>query len=72
MNRDFKTRYLEVGRSLSVMGFSVREMNTEELHAIIGFLLDQAGEDSAALLAQEAPLGAPYSDPPKNDGLLEG
>ena len=72
MHAEFKARYAERGRHLSFMGFSVREMDAEELHAVIGFLLEQAGEDTEVLLAQEAPLGAPLADPPKNDGLVEG
>jgi hypothetical protein len=72
MHRTFIDRYAEPGRRLSVMGFAVENMAIEELHAVIGFLLEQAGEDTEALLAQEAPLGAPLADPPKNDGLVEG
>lgn len=72
MHREFKERYAERGRQLSVMGFPVEEMQTDELHAVIGFLLDHAGDGTEALLAQEAPLGAPLADPPKNDGLIEG
>jgi hypothetical protein len=37
-----------------------------------GFLLEQSGADTELTLAQEAPLGAPLADPPKNDGLVEG
>jgi hypothetical protein len=72
MNRDFKERYVERGRTLRFMGFPVDGMEVEELYAVIGFLLDQAGADTELTLAQEAPLGAPLSDPPKNDGLVEG
>ena len=72
MHRDFKERHVERGRELRFMGFPVEEMDVEELYAVIGFLLDQAGEQTEALLAQEAPLGAPLADPPKNDGLVEG
>jgi hypothetical protein len=72
MHREFKERYAERGRQLSVMGFPVDEMEADELHAVIGFLLDHAGDGTEALLAQEAPLGAPLADPPKNDGLIEG
>jgi hypothetical protein len=72
MHREFKLRYAARGRELTVMGFSVDQMDVEELHAVIGFLLEQAGDESQALLAQEAPLGSPLSDPPKNDGLIEG
>ncbi len=72
MNRDFKERYAERGRRLRVLGFPVDDMDVDELHAVIGFLLEQAGDGSEALLAQEAPLGAPLADPPKNDGLVEG
>ena len=72
MHADFRIRYAERGRRLSFMGFSVQEMDLDELHAVIGFLLEQSGEDSEVLLAQEAPLGAPLADPPKNDGLIEG
>jgi len=54
------------------MGFSIEQMDVEELHAVIGFLLERAGDESQALLAQEAPLGSPLADPPKNDGLIEG
>jgi hypothetical protein len=72
MNREFKERYAERGRRLSVLGFPVEEMDVDELHAVIGFLLEQASDGTEALLAQEAPLGAPLADPPKNDGLVEG
>ena len=72
MNRDFKERYAERGRRLRVLGFPVDDMDADELHAVIGFLLEQAGDNTEALLAQEAPLGAPLADPPKNDGLVEG
>ena len=72
MNRDFKERYVERGRTLRFMGFPVEAMAAEDLYAVIGFLLDQAGEDTELTLAQEAPLDAPLADPPKNDGLVEG
>lgn len=72
MDTHFKTRYADNGRRLSFMGFAVKEMDAEELYAVIGFLLEQAGEETEAILAQEAPLGAPLADPPKNDGLVEG
>ena len=72
MHRDFKERYAERGRQLMFMGFPIEEMEAEELHAVIGFLLVQADDGTEALLAQEAPLGAPLADPPKNDGLIEG
>lgn len=72
MDPRFKARYAERGRRLSVMGFPVQDMDAEELCAVIGFLLEQTGDETEAMLAQEAPLGAPQSDPPKNDGLIEG
>ena len=72
MNREFKERYAERGRELQFMGFPIEEMATEELYAVIGFLLEKAGADTELTLAQEAPLGAPLADPPKNDGLVEG
>jgi hypothetical protein len=72
MDPRFKAQYVELGRSLQFMGFSVEDMEPDELYAIIGFLLEKVGDDWEALLRQEAPLGAPLSDPPKNDGLVEG
>lgn len=72
MHRDFIERYAWRGRRLSVMGLPVHEMAAEDLHAVIGFLLEQASDDAELLLAQEAPLGLPFADPPSNDGLLEG
>ena len=72
MNRQFKERFAERGRELQFMGFPVEKMDVDELYAVIGFLLEQAGEDTELTLAQEAPLGAPLADPPKNDGLVEG
>ena len=72
MNRDFKVRYAERGRELQFMGFPVEQMDVDELYAVIGFLLEQSGQDTELMLAQEAPLGAPLADPPKNDGLVEG
>jgi hypothetical protein len=72
MQGDFKARYAELGRKLVFMGFPVDEMETQELYAVIGFLLERAGADCELDLAQEAPLGAPLADPPKNDGLIEG
>lgn len=79
MNPQFRAQYADRGRALNVMGYSVQDMELEELYAVIGYLLDLA-EDRApeARLAQEAPLGSPPgknhpgSDPPKNDGLMEG
>ena len=79
MNPQFRQQYSERGRALNVMGYSVEDMKVEDLYAVIGYLLELA-EDRApeARLAQEAPLGSPPgkhvpgSDPPKNDGLIEG
>jgi hypothetical protein len=72
MDQRFKEQYAEQGRHLQFMGFAVEDMEPEELYAVIGFLLEKVGEDPKAQLKQEAPLGAPHSDPPKNDGLVEG
>ena len=72
MDPRFKAQYAERGRSLEFMGFAVEEMEAEELYAVIGFLLEKVGDDDKAALRQEAPLGAPEADPPKNDGLVEG
>ena len=72
MNRDFKERYVGRGRELQFMGFPIEQMDVDELYAVIGFLLEQSGQDTELTLAQEAPLGAPLADPPKNDGLVEG
>ena len=72
MHREFKERYAERGRQLSFMGFPIDDMQIDELHAVIGFLLVHASDGTEALLAQEAPLGAPLADPPKTDGLVEG
>ena len=79
MNPQFRDQYAERGRSLSVMGYSVEEMEQEELYALIGYLLELSADRSPeVLLAQEAPLGAPPGkspagiEQPKNDGLVEG
>ena len=72
MDTEFRSRYAHRGRQLSFMGFAVQDMEPEELYAVIGFLLERTDGDTELLLAQEAPLGAPRADPPKNDGLLEG
>jgi hypothetical protein len=72
MDRYFKERYVERGRQLRSLGFPIDDMEVDELHAVIGFLLEQASAGTEALLAQEAPLGAPLADPPQNDGLVEG
>jgi hypothetical protein len=72
MQREFKERYAERGRQLVFMGFPVDDMETEDLYAVIGFLLERADQDTELELAQEAPLGAPLADPPKSDGLIEG
>lgn len=79
MNAQFRAHYAQRGRSLNVMGYSIEDMQAEDLYAVIGYLLELAKDrDPEARLAQEAPLGsAPgknvaVSDPPKNDGLLEG
>lgn len=72
MDMHFKARYADNGRRLTFMGFAITEMDVDELYAVIGFLLERAGEETEAMLAQEAPLGAPLADPPKNDGLVEG
>jgi hypothetical protein len=72
MDVNFRKQYAERGRSLEFMGFTVDKMQREELYAVIGFLLEQANDDHKAVLKREAPLGAENSDPPKNDGLIEG
>lgn len=79
MNAQFRAHYAERGRSLSVMGYPVGDMQAEDLYAVIGYLLELAADrEPEARLAQEAPLGSPPgthipgSDPPKNDGLVEG
>lgn len=79
MNPQFREQYAERGRTLSVMGYSVADMDQEDLYALIGYLLELSADRSPEiLLAQEAPLGAPAGkspsgiDPPKNDGLVEG
>lgn len=72
MDTRFKEQYAERGRHLKFMGFAVEDMEPEELYAVIGFLLEKVDEDHKAELKREAPLGAAHSDPPKNDGLIEG
>lgn len=72
MDPRFKAQYADRGRNLQFMGFSVEDMAPDEVYAVIGFLLEKAGDEPEAELRQEAPLGAPHSDPPKNDGLVEG
>jgi hypothetical protein len=72
MDTAFRLQYAERGRELTFMGFAIQDMAPEELYAVIGFLLERAGEETEMMLAQEAPLGAPKADPPKNDGLIEG
>ena len=72
MDPQFIARYAEKGRLLNFMGFAVEQMDGEQLHAVIGFLLERAGDETELDLAQFAPLGAPRSDPPKNDSLVEG
>ncbi|NLG74708.1 MAG: hypothetical protein GX535_00570 [Xanthomonadaceae bacterium] len=79
MNAQFRAHYAERGRALNVMGYSVEDMQAEDLYAVIGYLLEVAHDrNPEARLAQEAPLGSPpgqnfpLSDPPKNDGLIEG
>lgn len=79
MNPQFRAQFAERGRALNVLGYSVQDMDTEDLYAVIGYLLDLSEDrEPEARLAQEAPLGSPpgkhhpASDPPKNDGLVEG
>ena len=79
MNPQFREQYAERGRTLTVMGYSVEDMQQEDLYAVIGYLLELSHDRSPEIrLAQEAPLGSPPGkslpgiDPPKNDGLVEG
>jgi hypothetical protein len=79
MNPQFRDQYAKLGRALCVMGYSVEDMEQEDLYAVIGYLLELSRDRSPEiLLAQEAPLGSPPGkslpgmDPPKNDGLVEG
>ena len=72
MDPQFKRQYAERARQLHFMGFAIENMKVDELHAVIGFLLEKVGGDGVAELKQEAPLGSPHSDPPKNNGLIEG
>ena len=72
MDPRFLTHYADAGRELEFMGFAVENMARDELYAVIGFLLEQVGDEPKVELRQEAPLGAPHSDPPKNDSQLLG
>jgi hypothetical protein len=72
MDPRFLTHYALIGRELKFMGFAVENMARDELYAVIGFLLDQVDDEPKGELRQEAPLGAPFSDPPPNNGLVEG
>jgi hypothetical protein len=79
MNAQFRSQYAARGRTLRGMGYEVEQVADDGVN-ILGFhLLDLAADrDPEARLAQEAPLGSPPgkhvagSDPPKNDGLVEG
>lgn len=72
MDRQLRDRYLERGRKFVFMDTPVRNMPVEELYAVIGYLIDKGGLETELRLRQERPLGAPQSDPPSNEGLLEG
>lgn len=79
MHPSFRTEFESRGRTLSILGEAVGDMSREELHAVIGFLLEMS--DLEAVEAQleryaqdEAHKRAPRIDidPPSNDGLVEG
>lgn len=73
MDQEFKARYVERGRQLTLLGSPVGRMEKEDLYAVIGYLHSQCEHgDVEAGLRQEAPLGSAQADPPKNDGLIEG
>lgn len=72
MNQQFRSQFMRRGRSTVFMGARVADMPVEDLYALIGYLLDKGGKDLELALRQDSPLGAPRSDPPPNDGLVEG
>jgi hypothetical protein len=72
MDEQFRSQYSQRGRELFFMGARVGDLEPEDLHALIGYLFEKLEPDAQLALRQEEPLGAPTSDPPKNDGLFEG
>lgn len=72
MDKQLRDRYLQRGRQFVFMNQAVAHMSVEDLHAVIGYLLDKGGPQTELAMRQDAPLGAPRSDPPSNDGLIEG
>jgi hypothetical protein len=79
MTPQFREEFGPRGRVLKSMGYSIEKMPVEDLYALFGYLLTVAADRYPEIrLAQEAPLGSPpggnhpHSDPPKNDGLVEG
>jgi hypothetical protein len=72
MNPEIRSHYVARARKFVFMGSKVADMATDDLHAVIGFLLETGGPEVELASQQQAPLGGPASDPPSNDGLLEG
>ena len=72
MNQQFRSQFMRRGREFVFMGSRAADMPIEDLYAVIGYLLDKGGADVELAVRQENPLGTPNSDPPADDGLLEG
>ncbi|MET0983873.1 MAG: hypothetical protein ABW034_00560 [Steroidobacteraceae bacterium] len=72
MNKEFRSQFMRRGRQAHFMGSRVADMPLEDLYAVIGYLLDKGGDVIELAMRQDSPLGAPKSDPPPNDGLVEG
>ena len=72
MDQQFRSRFMRRGREFNFMGHRVANMPLEDLYAVIGYLLDKGGEDFELAIRQDSPLGAARSDPPSNEGLVEG
>ena len=81
MHPTFRTRFEQRGQSLNLMGDPVRDMSSEELYAVIGFLLDmsdveeietQLGRYSDSSQTRNRQGGLSAEEPPPNNGLFEG
>ena len=72
METGLESQYQKRGEALTLRGTPVRDMQREELIAVIGFLFEQAYGDngSQAQPSEAAEIDLEY--PPSNNGLMEG
>jgi hypothetical protein len=72
METGFITQYERRGKALTLRGTPVKDMQREELIAVIGFLFEQAYGDVGSETQPSEAVEIDLEYPPSNNGLMEG